>query len=352
MAQHPGDVGEPRAEQEHAHPVPVVGHGVEEVQQDLGHQFVMSVGYQGSTGRHYSRLVNQSFISPVSETVGGVTKQPFSALYLAHNDSNQYYNALNVHVTKHYKRGFSLDGTYTYSKSEDQVSSGDGADGSANQTDPAHNYTELGPSDFDVRHRLNASATYDVNYYRGKSEIARAALNGWQLNGIFTAHTGFPYTPTTSRINGIPLTPNSGTISPIRPTYFHGTTNFSCNNDNYRNGNTVSGQFGVLPVPGGAAPGIGRNSFRGPCYQDIDLGAAKEIKLSRISDRALFRFQVQAFNLINKLNFAPYTFGGQAAVLDSSVDANGVYMPRTGTFSRPVNSLAGRVLEFNARVNF
>jgi hypothetical protein len=326
-----------------------------EVQNDLGKQFVLAFGFQGSTGRHYSRLVNQVFISP--QTVGTSNNAFGNGLYIAHNDSNIYYNGLNVHAQKHYKRGLSLDGTYTYSKAMDQVSSGDGADGNANQTDPAHNSTELGPSDFDVRHRLVAIGTYEIGYYHGGSELLKLALNGWQANGIFTAHTGFPYTPTTYRIQGIPLTPTSATIGPVRPEYFHGTTNFSCNNDNYRNGKTVTGQFGVAPVAGGAAPGIGRNSFRGPCYQDIDLGIAKEVPLHALGEHALFRFQVQAFNLFNKLNFSPYTFGGGGpGFLDNSIDANGNYTPtNAGTataFSRPTSASAGRVVEFNARVSF
>lgn len=327
-----------------------------EIQNDLGHEFVLSAGFQGSTGRHYSRLVNQVFVSPNSVTTNGVTKNnPFSngGLYLTHNDSNQYYNALNLHATKHYKAGLSLDATYTYSKSEDQVSSGDGADGNANQTDPARNYDELGPSDFDVRHRVVALATYDLRAYHGNSALAKLALNGWQINGIFTAHTGFPYTPTTYDIQGIPTSATAQIIGPVRPTYFHGTTNFSCSNTNYRNGNTVSGQFGVQPVVGGAAPGIGRNSFRGPCYQDLDLAVAKEFRLTRISEQALFRFQAQAFNVNNKLNFSPYTFGGGGpGLLDSSLDANGNLVKGQGTFSLPQSASAGRVIEFNARVNF
>ena len=330
-----------------------------EVQNDLGKQFVASLGYQGSTGRHYSRLVNQVFISPNSVTTDGTTTNNSfgNGLYLAHNDSNQYYNAMNVHLTKRYGKTLSLEGTYTWSKSEDQVSSGDGADGFGNQTDPARNYDELGPSDFDVRHRVVALATYSADYYRGGSEIMRAVLNGWQANGIFTAHTGFPYTPTTYRISGIPIAPNAAVLGPIRPNSFVGTTNFSCNNDNYRNGLTVTGTFGVTSLPTGNKPGIGRNSFRGPCYQDVDLGIAKEVKLRKLGEHTLFRFQAQAFNLFNKLNFSPYTFGsGGPGFLDNSLDSTGKYTPTNGTtpttFSRPQSASAGRVIEFNARVNF
>ena len=341
-----------------------------EVQHDLGKEFVMTVGFQGSTGRHYSRLVNQQFVLNQSGTVNGNTVSTGfgNGLYIAQDDSNQYYNALNVHASKHYHNGLSLDGTYSYAKSEDQVSSGDGADGMANQTNPGNNASELGPSDYDVRHRVVALATYDINYYHGGSYALRSVLNGWQANGIFTAHTGFPFTPVTTLIQGIPLTPTSGTIGDVRPTFYQGNYKATCSNDAFRNGTTISGVFGVQPVTGGAEPGIGRNSFRGPCYQDIDLGIAKEVKIPLFGERGVFRFQAQAFNLINKLNFSPFTFASASTLLDSSVvTANNSLGTPAGTalgtvvnnnagtatgFGRPQSASAGRVLEFNARVNF
>jgi hypothetical protein len=310
-----------------------------EVQQDLGHQFIASIGFQGSTGRHYSRLVNQNFIY-------GTTGSQFgNGLYLAQNDSNQYYNGMNVHLTKHYKKGLSLEGTYTFSKSEDQVSSGDGADGSANQTDPGHNNTELGPSDFDVRHRIVMLGTYDLNYYHGDSGLLKGVLNGWQANGIFTAHTGFPFTPVTYAINGIPLTPTSQTIGPIRPNSYVGDQSATCSNSAFEDGTAIKGTFGVTDNGRGNTPGIGRNSFRGPCYKDFDLGIAKEIKIPKIGDRGTFRFQAQAFNLFNTLNFSPFTFASQATLLQGPSAS-------TPPFGHPVSASSGRVIEFNARLSF
>ena len=252
-----------------------------EIQQDLGHQFVMGVAYQGSTGRRYTRLVNQNFISPNSVTTGATTvNSAFNALYIAHSDSNQYYNALNIHGSKRYKKGLSLDATYTFSKSEDQVSNGDGADASGNQTFPQDNRTELGPSDFDVKHRIVASGTYDMSYYHGSSEWMKLALNGWQINGIFTAHTGFPWTPVTFQINGLKTVVNTSTTSPVRPTSYTGNYHPSCDASAFRNGTEVSGVFGLGNVANtGSAPGVGRNSFRGPCYQHIDGCIAKEFRL-------------------------------------------------------------------------
>jgi hypothetical protein len=321
-----------------------------EIQNDLGHNFVVSAGYQGSTGRHYSRLVNQLFTRPTSVVTGGVTTSTGfgNGLYIAQDDSNQYYNGLNIHATKRYKKGLSIEATYTWSKSEDQVSSGDGADGNANQTDPGNNASELGPSDFDVRHRIVALGTWDLAYYHGDNYLLKSALNGWQFNGIFTAHTGFPFTPVTYGINGIPVTPTSATISPIRPNSYIGNNTATCSNDAFRNGSAITGTFGVTDNGHGNLPAIGRNSFRGPCYQDIDLGIAKEVKIPVFGERGTFRFQAQAFNLINKLNFSPFTFNSQATQIPTSVVTPG----SATTFGRPVSASAGRVIEFNARVNF
>lgn len=325
-----------------------------ELQNELSRGFVVGIGYQGSTGRHYSRLVNQNFISSRNYPKGVSTFD--NGLYLAHNDSNIYYNGLNVHVSKRYTAGLSLDGTYTYSKQMDQVTSGDGADGSANQTTPGNNALELGPGDFDTRHRVVASATYNFALYHGDSFFLRSALNGWQLNGIFTAHTGFPFTPTTYAISGLPLTPTSQTIGPIRPNSYVGSNSPTCSNDAFRNGTAFNGTFGVVDDKHGNAPALGRNSFRGPCYQDLDLGVAKEIKVPQLGERALARFQLQAFNVNNKLNFTPFGFSTSATRVDGSLDATGKFSPMLNgsptSFGRPISATAGRVVELNARINF
>ncbi len=337
-----------------------------EVQNDLGHQLVVTVGYQGSTGRHYSRLVNHNFIN-AGATTSGVGGNPFgNGVYIATNDSNQYYNALNVHLVKRYKAGLSLDGTYSFAKAMDQVSSGDGANGNANQTFPQNNALELGPSDFDIKHRVVAIATYDLSPYHGDSYLTRLAVNGWQVNGIFTAHTGFPWTPVTNLINGVPTLASQAVIGPIRPTSYQGSYSPTCDNNKFTRGTTVSGQFGVLPTATNA-PGIGRNSFRGPCYQQIDLSVGKEFRLPFLGDQALLRFQAQAFNVFNKLNLSPFTFNTSSTQLDTGVctksnigtatgcpagTAVGTVVPGTGLFGRPTGASAGRVIELNARFSF
>ncbi len=348
-----------------------------EVQQDLSHEVVLGVGYQGSTGRHYSRLVNQNFIY-------NNTNSPFYALYVAESDSNLYYNALNVHGTKRYKNGISLDATYTWSKQEDQVSNGGGADASGNQTYPQDNSTELGPGDFDVKHRVVATGTYDFHPYHGGSALMGALVNGFEINGIFTAHTGFPWTPVTYAINGLATAANTGTTSPVRPTSYDGHYTPTCDANAFRNGTVVSGVYGlgyrkVIDAAGdtentdangnpvsGYRPGVGRNSLRGPCYQQLDAGIAKDFKLKWLGEAGGLRIQVQAFNVFNKLNYSPFTFNTSSTQIDAGSNevtscgttigkvcaATATIVPGQATFQKPTGASAGRVVELNARIRF
>jgi hypothetical protein len=325
-----------------------------EVQRELPKQFVATIGYQGSTGRHYSRLVNQVFVYATS---AGTESTPFGGgAYFAQNDSNQYYNGGNAHLQKRFSDGFTLDAIYTYSKSMDQVSNGDSANSNANQTDPAHNATELGPSDYDVRHRITVTGLWDLPKIHSGNAIVKAVANGWQLNGVYTYHTGFPFTPVTFALHGIPTVPNAFTIGPVRPLAYLGGVHTSCSNSPYITGSDVADRgadgtdggknsFNITPPTDGSGtpPGIGRNSFRGPCYQDADLSAAKQIVFSAFGREDMrLRFQANFYNAFNKLNLTPFTNG----------NANSSALIESPNFGKAQSADAGRVIEFVARFQF
>ena len=60
---------------------------------------------------------------------------------------------------------------------------------------------DWGPAATDLRHAASINGSYELPFGRGKTFMADAsrALNflvgGWQLNGIATLLTGFPFTP-------------------------------------------------------------------------------------------------------------------------------------------------------------
>ncbi|GGG90712.1 TonB-dependent receptor [Silvibacterium dinghuense] len=312
-----------------------------EVQRELPWEMVMTVGYQGSTGRHYTRLVNQNFLYDNTNT-------PFYASYFAQSDSNQYYNGLNAHLSKRMKYGFQLDAIYTYSKAMDQVSNGDQADASANQTDPANNRTELGPSDYDLRHRVTVSGLWTIPGTHGGNGFINALTNGWQVNGIYTYHTGFPFTPVTYELHGLSSVTNTSEVTPVRPLAYYGGAKTGCSNALFEPGagNAFaaggSAYFDITPPANGAGtnPGIGRNSFRGPCYQDTDMSFAKEQKIRWLGSNGMLRFQANFYNLFNITNLTPFVFSTNATTVEST------------EFGQAQSADSGRVIEFLGRIRF
>ncbi len=326
-----------------------------EVQRELPKQWVFTAGYQGSLGRHYPRLVNQVFL--YNTTVNGVSTPFSSGAYFAQTDSVQSYNGLNLHASKKLTQGVTLDAIYTFSKSLDQVSNGDSSNSNANQTDPAHNNTEYGPSDYDVKHRLTVSGMWDLPKVQSGNALLKTAANGWQMNGIYTWHTGFPFTPVTYQLHGIPTLATAETIGPVRPLAYYGGLQSGCSNALFRNGiapgndtspagitPVVSKYFNVTPPASGAGtpPGIGRNSFRGPCYVDLDLSFARQQSFEARGHNMLLRFQANFFNILNQETLTPFTNGnGNPAALVEST-----------TFGQAQSANAGRVLEFLLRLQF
>ena len=176
----------------------------------------LTVGYAGSLGRHYARLVNQAFLYPNSAVINGATVSTLAnPEYLAQTDSSQAYNAMNVRVQKRTARGLEIDGTYTFAKGMDNVTNGDQSDGAANQTDPANNRAEWGPSDNDVRNRFTGTMLYTSPRVETHHKLLNQVANGYQLSSIITLHSGFNWTPVVN--NGFNAVPNSSVVNPIRP---------------------------------------------------------------------------------------------------------------------------------------
>ncbi len=333
-----------------------------EVQYEMPWSLVATVGYTGSVGYNFARLVNQNFIfsqcyPAVKNCAGATSLTPVDAAYFAQTDSHQSYNALNVNLTRHLTSGLNLSAYYTYSKSLDQVSNGDAADSSANQTNPANNMSEWGPSDYDVRHRITATGVYELPHVHSGNKLVKAAANGWQVNGVMTYHTAFPWTPVTYNLQANDLITGANLVGPTRPLAYFGGAGSSCSNSAFKSPPYVAGSnfpnpagltayFNITPPTAVNAPayvpGIGRNSFRGPCYFDTDMSVAKEINLDSFDRHTLIRFQMNAYNIFNILQLQPITNG----------NANPGANIQSATFGQAQGADAGRVIEFDARIQF
>ena len=102
------------------------------------------LGYQGALSRHLVRLFDENFI--YNQSIGSQNSF-FNGVFMPTPDVNASYNAMYARITKTFSMGFSLDATYTWSKSIDMLSA-ESPGAQTDQTDPVHaQTTEYGPSE-------------------------------------------------------------------------------------------------------------------------------------------------------------------------------------------------------------
>src|SRR5205085_632483 len=263
-----------------------------ESQYNLPAHFTAELGYQGSASRKLVRLLNERFLFPDTGL--------FTGIFFPTPDTTASYNALIARLTHRLSRGVTFDAVYRWVKSIDIVSY-DGPTAFTNPTYPLDVRQERGPSDYDVRHNFVASGVWDMPFFTHDKDALGKALGGWQLSGILTAHTGFPWTP----VVGNCVSTRGPSLCPSRPVAYFGGAGTDTSNDAFITGSNFPGGgshfFSTATPVGFQLPGIGRNSFRGPRYFDVDMSLAKRFGLP-LGEGTSLELKANFFNVFNLLN--------------------------------------------------
>jgi hypothetical protein len=273
------------------------------VQQQVGHSGVLEIAYVGSKGTKLltARDINQPQPSALPPGLPFVPRPDFrfDDINLLESRANSNYHSLQARYQQRLARGLSSLVSYTWSKSIDDASNFFSSAGDPNF--PQNSYdlrAERGRSNFDVRHRLSASYSYDLPFGKGRKYFASSGwlLSGWQSFGILTFQSGRPFT--VALLSDID---NSGTGRSIlgfgandRPNVV-GNPQLA-NRSPERWFNTSAFAF--------AAPGrfgnAGRNILDGPGYQNVNVSLLKNTSLSETINLQL---RAEFFNLFNHPNF-------------------------------------------------
>jgi hypothetical protein len=223
-------------------------------------------------------------------------------------DRRAHYHSLQLSLTKRFSRGFTILANYTFSKTID------------NQGDfvkpwyfPNGDAMQLGPSDFDHKHRVALSWVYDVPKVPTSSAVVRHVLHGWQWSGIGQYQTGAPFNVKSGRDNSLTGLgndrPKMTGVSPAPPSGADKRVSFS------------PAAFAVNDV--GTFGDLGRNVFYGPKLYGFDMGFFKNI---RITEQVGAQFRAEMFNIFNQVNFSnPNTTvtGGGFGTITSTLAGSG-----------------------------
>ncbi len=261
-----------------------------------------------------------------------------------HGYSN--YNSVNAKF-EHRTSSLAVTAVYTWAKSMDDKSAaaGVGASGAGYQgfMDNHNPQLDYAPSDFDVNQRFVASYVYDLPIGRGKKLMGKsnratdALVGGWELTGITTFQTGFPF-----GINSADPLGYTGSIAP-RASYIPGCS--------IHGGLTAQFQRLNMACFYQSAPGVygntGRNFLRQPGISNFDMGLAKSIPITELL-RISFRFDT--FNTFNHhqyaINVGGLATGGSGG--GSSID-NGL----TDSLAGKITSASpGRVIQLSGKLTF
>ena len=328
-----------------------------QVDGDLGHQMVGTVLYQGSSAHHlifhqdaylYGQFRGQAFNPSI----------PYIEYFGDTGNSN--YNALILDLKHNMAHNFSVDASFTFSKSMDDNSGPYSQDPYTYQP-----YYNRGRSDFNVGKALKIFGTYNPKFYYGSNAFAKVILNGFNISGIYNLHTGFPWTPTANY--GVSAYYQQANASTLRPTSYNGNAGHDTSNKAFM-GTTVSknftggpqNYFGVydqntiknsstsFPTPITFYPGLARNSFTGPHYQGLDATVTKAFGIPNhyLGERTGVEFRVDAFNVLNITNLSPSINSQVQTVTNGAITSNN---PNFGLSSA---GLAGRQVQIQARLSF
>jgi hypothetical protein len=368
------------------------------VTHSFGTNMSLEVGY---VGNHGSNLIGMSDINACAASVAdalGACTRPFgsqfpwlSTIDMLSSDVRSNYDSLQATFTKRMSHGLSFTAGYTYGHGLDSGSLNRFGLLSQNPNDPG---AEYGDNDFDIRHRLTLTATYNLPGINGFGQ----ALKGWQVNGILTLQSAQPWTVDDYENNWSGVGDSSDRWNFFgNPSDFKGTRNsipyctFSagavtgCSNTDGQSlqsinlptsiaapcltaasaagtvntlnagGCYVVGNSVMIPPALGTFGNMGRNIFRDSGFKNVDFSVFKNFTFK---ERYSAQLRLELFNVFNHPIFAnPYgasagTSGAQNDPGSTSIFGGTPGTPDVNAGNPLVGSGAARDLQIGLKIAF
>jgi hypothetical protein len=225
------------------------------------------------------------------------------------------YNALQAHIEKRMSHGLQVGASYTFSHATDEQSAMGLFYNGNNPLDLRSGY---GLSDFDRKHVLNFTYTYELPKPFSASSFKGKVADGWEITGLTVIQSGQPYSVVdySGAVGSIFYGDNDGITNPIVPLN-------GCTAKQALTGHTGAGAhpalnaacFGIPLLSAGALNGAipsndpyetnfiahgERNIFRQSWQRRADISL---VKMTQITERASLKYTFDVFNLTNTASF-------------------------------------------------
>lgn len=260
----------------------------------FGTSMVVRLAYVGSESYHQSDIIDQN---PGVFANGDARSNPnFFQILTNFSNGTASYNSLQAGVERHLSKGLQFQSNFTWSKTLDTATSGNISFGNNALPNPFNLGYNRGISGENVPLIWVSNLVYTTPTFSGKSQLMRQTLGGWEVSGIITLQSGFPFGiaggfnnnsgsfqggDRADVVTGQSFNVRQGSKSQWLNQYFN-TGAFTAN---------APGTFGDS----------GKNMFQGPPIKTMDLAFAKNWS---IAERARVQFRWEMFNALNHPSFS------------------------------------------------
>jgi hypothetical protein len=318
------------------------------VQQNIGFNTVLDVGYVGTLGRHLNwsfdmapvplganflpenidtttpnrAPLQANFLRSAYQGYGGVTYQNWGGT------SN--YHSLQTTVNRRFTAGLQFGASWTWSKF---LNTGDFDGNAVSPFLPARSYN-YGLSTYDRTHNLRINFLYTVPRVPWNDLFSRHVLNGWELSGIASFISGAPTGVGLQTTNNADITgtPSQGarvdiTSDPVLP----------------KSERTFDRNFRteVFALPDrGTLGNSSRTYLRQPGTENLDLSVIKNFI---IREPFRLQFRAEAYNVLNHTQFSSFDTTARFDPQGRQVNAN---------FGQFTASRPPRQMQFALRLQF
>jgi hypothetical protein len=289
---------------EHKFALPYVQNWNLTIERKVAADWLLRLGYVGSKATHLMMGYDQNapiydFSKTLQQNQATIDQRrprpEYENIYTMSTPFGAFYNSLQASFNKRFSRGFTVLGSYTFSKNIDYNSSNNNTED--NQILNPFNFAfTRGLASNDHRHRFVGSYVWelpDPGKPMGNRYIS-AVFGNWQMSGIVTLQSGRPFSINSSgdRSAGAAGASEYGDLS----------GNLSLTGGS--RGQQIAQYFNksaVAQARAGTYGTLGRNILRGPNFKNADLSVSRVFPL-KFRESARLMFRSEFFNAFNRVN--------------------------------------------------